>query len=119
MSDHSKWATTKHKKAAIDAKRAKAFARYIKRIEVAAHEQRRRRFGIVQERGRVARITEGDDRHPGTLARGRGLLDRRPPYRCSQRVEGRRRQAAHGHRMQLCATPEPLDGIERLVVGEQ
>ncbi|MDO4916673.1 MAG: YebC/PmpR family DNA-binding transcriptional regulator, partial [Rothia sp. (in: high G+C Gram-positive bacteria)] len=33
---HSKWATTKHKKAAIDAKRAKAFAKYIKAIEVAA-----------------------------------------------------------------------------------
>lgn len=36
MSGHSKWATTKHKKAAIDAKRAKAFAKYIKAIEVAA-----------------------------------------------------------------------------------
>ena len=32
----SKWATTKHKKAAIDAKRAKAFAKFIKAIEVAA-----------------------------------------------------------------------------------
>ena len=30
MSGHSKWATTKHKKAAIDAKRAKAFAKFIK-----------------------------------------------------------------------------------------
>ena len=36
MSGHSKWATTKHKKAAIDAKRAKAFAKFIKAIEVAA-----------------------------------------------------------------------------------
>jgi YebC/PmpR family DNA-binding regulatory protein len=36
MSGHSKWATTKHKKAAIDAKRAKAFAQFIKKIEVAA-----------------------------------------------------------------------------------
>lgn len=36
MSGHSKWATTKHKKAVIDAKRAKAFAKYIKNIEVAA-----------------------------------------------------------------------------------
>ncbi|NUP73887.1 MAG: YebC/PmpR family DNA-binding transcriptional regulator [Sinomonas sp.] len=36
MSGHSKWATTKHKKAVIDAKRAKAFAKYIKTIEVAA-----------------------------------------------------------------------------------
>ncbi|KUG56016.1 YebC/PmpR family DNA-binding transcriptional regulator [Kocuria palustris] len=38
MSGHSKWATTKHKKAAIDAKRAKAFAKYIKGIEVAARQ---------------------------------------------------------------------------------
>ncbi|GAB3677677.1 hypothetical protein GCM10027591_17890 [Zhihengliuella somnathii] len=36
MSGHSKWATTKHKKAAIDAKRAKAFAKLTKNIEVAA-----------------------------------------------------------------------------------
>jgi YebC/PmpR family DNA-binding regulatory protein len=36
MSGHSKWATTKHKKAVIDAKRAKSFAKLIKNIEVAA-----------------------------------------------------------------------------------
>ena len=36
MSGHSKWATTKHKKAAIDAKRGKLFARLVKNIEVAA-----------------------------------------------------------------------------------
>ena len=36
MSGHSKWATTKHKKAAIDAKRGKIFAKLIKNIEVAA-----------------------------------------------------------------------------------
>jgi YebC/PmpR family DNA-binding regulatory protein len=36
MSGHSKWATTKHKKAAIDAKRSKLFAKLIKNIEVAA-----------------------------------------------------------------------------------
>jgi transcriptional/translational regulatory protein YebC/TACO1 len=36
MSGHSKWATTKHKKAVIDAKRGKLFARMIKNIEVAA-----------------------------------------------------------------------------------
>jgi len=38
MSGHSKWATTKHKKAAIDAKRGKLFARLIKNIEVAARQ---------------------------------------------------------------------------------
>lgn len=36
MSGHSKWATTKHKKAVIDAKRGKLFAGLIKNIEVAA-----------------------------------------------------------------------------------
>src|SRR5215813_8114969 len=36
MSGHSKWATTKHKKAAVDAKRGKLFARLIKNVEVAA-----------------------------------------------------------------------------------
>ena len=36
MSGHSKWATTKHKKAVSDAKRGKMFAKLIKNIEVAA-----------------------------------------------------------------------------------
>ena len=36
MSGHSKWATTKHKKAVVDAKRGKLFAKLIKTIEVAA-----------------------------------------------------------------------------------
>src|SRR4051794_26523729 len=36
MSGHSKWATTKHKKAGIDAKRGKLFAKLIKNIEAAA-----------------------------------------------------------------------------------
>jgi len=35
MSGHSKWATTKHKKAIIDSRRAKSFAKFIKAIEVA------------------------------------------------------------------------------------
>jgi YebC/PmpR family DNA-binding regulatory protein len=36
VSGHSKWATTKHKKAVVDAKRGKLFAKLIKNIEVAA-----------------------------------------------------------------------------------
>ena len=36
MSGHSKWATTKHKKAVIDARRGKSFAKLVKNIEVAA-----------------------------------------------------------------------------------
>src|SRR5690625_472230 len=36
MAGHSKWATTKHKKAATDAKRGKLFAKLVKNVEVAA-----------------------------------------------------------------------------------
>ncbi|WP_028473477.1 YebC/PmpR family DNA-binding transcriptional regulator [Nocardioides alkalitolerans] len=36
MSGHSKWATTKHKKAVVDAKRGKMFAKLVKNVEVAA-----------------------------------------------------------------------------------
>jgi YebC/PmpR family DNA-binding regulatory protein len=36
MSGHSKWATTKHKKAVVDAKRSSLFAKLIKNVEVAA-----------------------------------------------------------------------------------
>lgn len=38
MSGHSKWATTKHKKAVVDARRGKLFAKLIKNIEVAARQ---------------------------------------------------------------------------------
>ncbi len=38
MSGHSKWATTKHKKAVVDARRGKLFARLVKNIEVAARQ---------------------------------------------------------------------------------
>src|SRR6266850_5052674 len=36
MSGHSKWATIKHKKAALDAKRGKSFTKIIKEITIAA-----------------------------------------------------------------------------------
>jgi YebC/PmpR family DNA-binding regulatory protein len=36
VSGHSKWATTKHKKAVVDARRGKLFAKLVKNIEVAA-----------------------------------------------------------------------------------
>jgi YebC/PmpR family DNA-binding regulatory protein len=38
MSGHSKWATTKHKKAVVDAKRGTLFAKLIKNVEVAARQ---------------------------------------------------------------------------------
>ncbi len=36
MSGHSKWATIKHKKGALDAKRGKIFTRLIKEVTIAA-----------------------------------------------------------------------------------
>ena len=36
MSGHSKWATIKHKKSALDAKRGKIFTRLIREISMAA-----------------------------------------------------------------------------------
>ncbi|MGD0498700.1 MAG: YebC/PmpR family DNA-binding transcriptional regulator [Bryobacteraceae bacterium] len=38
MSGHSKWATIKHKKASLDAKRGKVFTRLIKEISIAARQ---------------------------------------------------------------------------------
>jgi len=38
MSGHSKWATTKHKKAIVDKTRGKLFAKIIRQVEVAARE---------------------------------------------------------------------------------
>lgn len=38
MSGHSKWATTKHKKAVVDSRRGKLFAKLIRMVEVAARE---------------------------------------------------------------------------------
>ncbi|MCK4177214.1 YebC/PmpR family DNA-binding transcriptional regulator [Aciditerrimonas ferrireducens] len=38
MSGHSKWATTKHRKAAQDKARAKVFAKILRQVEVAARE---------------------------------------------------------------------------------
>src|SRR5947199_255741 len=49
MSGHSKWATTKHKKAVVDAKRGKLFAKLIKNIEVAA-----RNGGTMADPGSVS-----------------------------------------------------------------
>src|SRR5580704_13286460 len=38
MSGHSKWATTKHRKGAVDKARGKLFAKLIRQVEVAARE---------------------------------------------------------------------------------
>ena len=49
MSGHSKWATTKHKKAVVDAKRGKLFAKLIKNVEVdLGEEQAKRVFRLIE-----------------------------------------------------------------------
>ena len=61
MSGHSKWATIKHKKAALDAKRGKAFTRLIKEITIAAR-------GGGDVRGQRMRRREGAEAYRGPLA---------------------------------------------------
>lgn len=77
MSGHSKWATTKHKKAAIDAKRGKAFTKIIREITIAA------RIGGGDPEGnprlRTAILKAKDVNMPGdniqkAIARGTGEL---------------------------------------------
>ena len=68
MSGHSKWATTKHKKAAVDAKRGKLFA---KLIEL---EERKRREEIAKERGEAQDVNFGSQirsyvLHPYTMVK--------------------------------------------------
>jgi len=46
MSGHSKWATTKHKKAVVDARRGKLFAKLIKNVEVAARRPGRQPHAV-------------------------------------------------------------------------
>ena len=48
MSGHSKWATTKHKKAAIDAKRGKLFAKLILRKLVADADNYRLFYNLLR-----------------------------------------------------------------------
>lgn len=77
MSGHSKWATTKHKKAAIDAKRGKAFTKIIREITIAA------RIGGGDPEGnprlRTAILKAKDVNMPGdniqkAIARGTGEI---------------------------------------------
>ena len=54
MSGHSKWATTKRKKAIIDSKRGKLFTKYIREIITAAREG----GGSVESNARLRTIVE-------------------------------------------------------------
>ena len=65
MSGHSKWATTKHKKAVIDAKRGKLFAKLIKNVEVAARHADR--LWVVGPETGMRVGTPHELAHDGTL----------------------------------------------------
>ena len=76
MSGHSKWATTKHKKAVVDARRGKLFAKLIKNVEVAARNGGPDRAGnptlydAVQKAKRSSVPNDNIDR---AIRRGGGL----------------------------------------------
>ena len=75
MSGHSKWATTKHKKAVVDAKRGKLFAKLIKNIEVAVRtgggdpDGNPTLFDAIQKARRTSVPTDNIDR---AVKRGSG-----------------------------------------------
>ena len=77
MSGHSKWATIKHKKAALDSKRGKVFTRLIKEIQIAARNggdpdaNPRLRTAIVAAKG-VSMPAENIKR---AIMRGTGELE--------------------------------------------
>ena len=116
MSGHSKWATTKHKKAVIDAKRGKMFAKLIKNIEVAARTgggdpagnptlydaiQKAKKTSVPNDnidRARQARLGRGGRRRrlPDDHVRGLRPERRRRPHRVPHRQpQPRRRRGAH------------------------
>ncbi|MCC7498730.1 MAG: YebC/PmpR family DNA-binding transcriptional regulator [Bryobacterales bacterium] len=77
MSGHSKWATIKHKKAALDAKRGKMFTRIIKEIMIAARAggdpeaNPRLRTAIAAAKG----VSMPADNIKRAIMRGTGELD--------------------------------------------
>ena len=77
MSGHSKWATIKHKKAALDAKRGKMFTRIIKEIMIAARSggdpdmNPRLRTAIVAAKG----VSMPADNIKRAIMRGTGELE--------------------------------------------
>ncbi len=86
MSGHSKWATTKHKKAVVDARRGKLFAKLIKNIEVAARSggpdmtANPTLYDAVQKAKRSSVPNDNIDR---AVRRGAGLEAAVPPTRRS------------------------------------
>ncbi len=76
MSGHSKWATTKHKKAITDSRRAKSFAKLIKNIEVAAKIGGADLFGnptLVDAIQKAKKTSVPNDNIDRAVKRGAGL----------------------------------------------
>src|SRR5579871_595096 len=77
MSGHSKWATIKHKKAALDSKRGKMFTRIIKEITIAARNggdpdaNPRLRTAILAAKG----VSMPSDNIKKAIMRGTGELE--------------------------------------------
>lgn len=77
MSGHSKWATTKHKKAAVDAKKGKVFSRISKELTVAARigggdPAGNPRLRLVMEKAREANMPS--DNIKRAIQKGTGEL---------------------------------------------
>ena len=78
MSGHSKWATTKHKKAVVDARRGKIFAKLLRAIEVAAREGGGAADGnptLADAVGRARQASVPSDTIDRAIKRGTGELE--------------------------------------------
>jgi YebC/PmpR family DNA-binding regulatory protein len=78
MSGHSKWSTIKHKKAAADAKRGKAFTRLAKELTIAAREgggdpDANVRLRLIMDKARAANMPK--DNIERAVKRGTGELE--------------------------------------------
>ena len=88
MSGHSKWATIKHKKGALDAKRGKIFTRLIKEITIAAKAgggdpdgNPRLRTAVARRQGGKHAGGQHQARHPARHRRAGGRQLRRDHLR--------------------------------------
>ncbi len=78
MSGHSKWSTIKHKKAATDAKRGKAFTRIAKEMTIAARDgggdpATNNRLALIVSKAKAANMTK--DSIERAIKRGTGELE--------------------------------------------
>lgn len=77
MAGHSKWATTKHKKAVLDSRRGKLFAKLVKNIEVAARAggaDPAGNPGLVEAITKAKKTSVPNDNIDRAVKRGAGLI---------------------------------------------